>query len=152
MSALKGNFINYFLSVIAELKKFFPEFYNEAVNSLKKRKVKKYIIFDKGVSFYTVVGDEGDYLVNVSVGFNVKMSCTCLDYFYNVLMKKQAVGIRSRKVCYHIAGVLISILAEYAFMSGSETVKEFRKRSFLPEIILEQKEYLPIVLESIETV
>ena len=146
-----GDFINYFLSIITELKKFFPDFYNEAVSSLKKRKVKKYIIFDKGLSFYTVVGDEGDYLVNVYIGFNFKVSCTCLDYFYNVLMKKQTGSMRSRKVCYHIAGVLISILAEYAFMSGSDMVKEFRKKSFLPEIILEKKEYLPIILESIET-
>ncbi|MGQ4890873.1 MAG: hypothetical protein ACP6IP_00095 [Candidatus Njordarchaeia archaeon] len=145
-----GNFISFFLGMISKLKRNFPDFYNEAVSSLKKRKVKKYVVFDKGFSFYIVVGDEGEYLVNVSIGSNLKMSCTCFDFFFNILLKSQDANVRGRKICYHLAGVIMSILAEYAFATGSNKLREFRKKSLLPEIILERREYLPIILESIE--
>ncbi len=138
------------LEFLERIRRHHSEIYNEAVVALKNKRVKKYLVFDRGIKFYIVVGDEEDYLVSLDFSKELIANCTCKDFMYNVLVRKtddQKGGNRS--FCYHIVAVLISFLAEYAFLSGDSALTPFRKRFFLPELIFEDANYVFLVFDSI---
>ena len=142
------NFLYSILEFVDRIKRQYPEIYDEAIMALKNRRVKKYLVFDRGSYFYIVVGDEGDYLVSLDFSEKLLADCTCKDFMYNVLAKKiDNQGTRDRLFCYHIVAVLISFLAEYAFMSGDNALISFRKRIFLPEVIFENISYVSLVFD-----
>ncbi len=148
-----GNLINYFLKYVNDFRRAFPDIYREAISSLKKRRVKKYVFFDRGLVTYLVVGFHGEYLVNIVFYPSFKVVCTCPDFLYNVLLKiKGPPSIGDRGACYHVLAVMISILAEYAFHIDARGMKRYRKSELLPEVVLENIDYMDMVLDDIQEI
>jgi len=142
------DIIKRLINIIEFARKNFSDVYAEAFSVLKNRSVKKYIFHEKGFLIYTVVGNEGEYLLNIDVNRLSKSICTCKDYTYNILFrsKKHREGF-SRIFCHHILAIIISKLAEYAFMTKHEGLDFFKKKELLPEIIIEEEEYFPLILD-----
>ncbi|MEM0052891.1 MAG: hypothetical protein QXL89_01675 [Nitrososphaeria archaeon] len=59
--------------------------------------VKKHIFLPSNIEIWSVVGEEGDYLVNDNPLF-----CTCKDFYYLCLIKKR------KKMCYHLKALLLA--------------------------------------------
>lgn len=88
---------------------------------LGRRGVKKHIFLPSNIEIWTVIGEEGDYLVNDNPLF-----CTCKDFFYLCLIKKR------RKMCYHLKALLLAKKrGEYAtYYFNDEEIELFAKVVF----------------------
>lgn len=59
--------------------------------------VKRHIFLPSNIEIWSVVGEEGDYLVN-----DKPLFCTCKDFYYLCLIKKR------KKMCYHLKVLLLA--------------------------------------------
>ena len=143
------SFINELIEIVDFYRKNFPDIYGEAFSLLKEHSVKKYLLLDSGFIIRTVVGEEGEYLININPLKVFGSVCSCKDYAYNVMFRSKKGGGVYRFFCHHLLATLISILAEYAYSSPSEKLGLFRKKDLLPEIYVEEKQIALLLTELI---
>lgn len=139
---------NTLTSFIDKAREKFPDLFHQAMSALKKRAVKKYISCSQPSPLYIVVGENKDYLVEINVERHVKYSCSCPDFQYNItpaLFKEEKGEIRP--LCYHILAVMLSQISELAYHTKG-SFEFFRKKEMLPEIFMEEKEFLKLLVQS----
>jgi predicted nucleic acid-binding Zn finger protein len=69
---------------------------NKVQLTLERKAVRKHMFLPSQTEIWTVIGDEGDNLIN-----DKPLFCSCKDYYFNILKKK-------RRFCYHLRAFLIA--------------------------------------------
>lgn len=90
-----------------ELYNIFGQRFTKALDTLKNKRVKKYIFKPGCKTVWVVIGHERDYLVIPEADF-----CTCDDFYFRVLDKKI-------HLCYHLIAQKIALN-----LSWYETIEE----------------------------
>ncbi|MGQ9782283.1 MAG: hypothetical protein ACUVQ8_08645 [Nitrososphaeria archaeon] len=65
-------------------------------STLNRKAIRKHIFLPSKIEIWTVIGEEGDNLVNEKPIF-----CSCKDFYFNLLKRK-------RKFCYHLNVFLVA--------------------------------------------
>jgi predicted nucleic acid-binding Zn finger protein len=69
---------------------------NKVQLTLERKAIRKHVFLPSQSEIWTVIGEEGDNLVNEKPPF-----CSCKDFYFNILKKK-------RQLCYHLNAFLIA--------------------------------------------
>jgi len=69
---------------------------NKVQLTLERKAIRKHVFLPSQTEIWTVIGDEGDNLVNEKPLF-----CSCKDFYFKILKKKG-------RFCYHLGAFLIA--------------------------------------------
>ena len=87
---------------LAQLSEAFGSQFTKALETIKEKRVKKYVFSPSGRVVWIVVGREREYQIMPAAGF-----CSCDDFYFRVMD-------REANICYHlIAQKLADALGEY---------------------------------------
>lgn len=81
---------------LSRARRRYGSLFDEAMKSVEKRKVKKYVFSPSGEEAWIVVGRKKEYLVMPRANF-----CSCDDFFFKVMDNV-------RSYCYHILAVRLA--------------------------------------------
>ncbi|MEM4384734.1 MAG: SWIM zinc finger family protein [Candidatus Caldarchaeum sp.] len=85
---------------LSRMEKENPELFQEAYETVKAKRVKKYVFKPGDRVRWVVVGKTRDYLVLPEAGY-----CSCEDFFFRVMSHE-------KPMCYHLLAVKIAQITE----------------------------------------
>ena len=115
----------------------YHEVYVKACRYTAKNRVKIYGMEKENKTFFGVVGDEETHWVYFD---GKKFLCSCLDFFYNITMKRQ-----EREYCSHILAGIILLTKKFNHMER----RDVSPRSVVNIAKINEKNVLSIILDDI---